>query len=82
MVKAVVDVEVDMSRKTVGIIIIVGVLLIAAWDVVLALDGIQANTITAVLRRVPPGVPVFLSFGLGLIAGHLWWCKPNRKNDL
>lgn len=71
-----------MSRKYVTATIIIGVLLIAAWDVVLALDGIKANTITAVLRRVPAGVPVFLSFGLGLIAGHLWWCKPNRKSDL
>jgi hypothetical protein len=49
---------------------------IIAFDVYLALDSVKANTISARLRawgKAWPPTRLIITFGLGVLAGHLWW---------
>lgn len=49
---------------------------IVGLDVYLALDGRDENTYSERLRalgRVWPPARLLITFGMGLLAGHLWW---------
>lgn len=63
-----------MDKTT--IFIIASFLIIVAVDIWLAVDDVQANTISARLRfwgRVWKPSRLLLTFGLGLLTGHLYW---------
>jgi hypothetical protein len=48
----------------------------AAIDVWLGLDGVPGNTFSANLRRLGrhwPFTRLVVCFGLGVVAGHLYW---------
>lgn len=64
-----------MSRNKVAILSVVLFVLIVGIDIILALDGVRANTFSAVWRSIPDGGPLIVTFGLGVVVGHIWWGK-------
>lgn len=65
-----------MSNSTVGWFCLGVFVLIVIFDVVLALDSKPSNTISANARRLGKLWPPFrllVTFGTGLVVGHLWW---------
>lgn len=65
-----------MSKKTVKKILIGIIVLIIVWDISLATDGIQGNTITAIVRDFTDGWELVASclsaYLAGLLSGHFW----------
>ena len=60
----------------VGVFVLSAFLIIVLFDVALLLDGRKSNTISANARRLGKAWPPFrllVSFGIGLVLGHLWW---------
>jgi hypothetical protein len=53
---------------------------LAAWDVVAALNDVEGDTFSEVLRdavlggEAPPWIlTLIVGFALGILVGHLWW---------
>lgn len=65
-----------MSNTAVGVFVLAVFAIIVVFDVALLLDGKKSNTISANARRLGSKWPPFrllVSFGCGLVLGHLWW---------
>lgn len=62
-----------MSKEAVTVVMVLLFLGIIVWDIWLALDDKKANTISARLRRIGPGLRLLVVFGTGLVIGHLYW---------
>lgn len=65
-----------MNSENVMLTIIGVTLAIILWDIFLALDKKQGNTISAVLRAAGKkwiALIMFVAYGWGLLNGHWWW---------
>ena len=65
-----------MSNMTTTVIMIALTVLIIGWDVWLAVDRKDGNTISERMRAADRGFRGFkyiIIFGFGLLTGHWWW---------
>ena len=62
-----------VSPTVTAILMAVLFVAICALDVYLALDGRDGNTYSERLRALWPPAKLLLVFGMGLLAGHLYW---------
>lgn len=65
-----------MSPTATVVVMVAAFLALVGLDVWLALDGRTENTYSERLRAMGkawPATRLLLSFGMGLLAGHLYW---------
>ena len=65
-----------MSNTVVVILMVVLTSLIIGWDIWLAVDGKDGNTISERMKALETWFPFFkylVIFGMGLVIGHWYW---------
>jgi len=65
-----------MRKKTTILLYLVGASLLV-WDIIVAVNDIQGDTISEIIRDVSYKI-WFIPWGFGGIMGHLFWHKKNE----
>ena len=68
-----------MNKRVVGIVVVAVTVVLSIWDIFLAADGADGNTISEVIREVSGSYPV-VPFGFGFLMGHWFWV-PSKEED-
>jgi len=64
--------ESAVSEGSVMIVLVVSLVGFIIWDIWLAADRIEGNTISEVVRKVSKPHPM-IPFALGVLIGHWYW---------
>lgn len=68
-------------RKITGIVMVIFVVALLGWDLFVAIEPTQGDTISEIMRDYSAGHPL-IPTSIGVLSGHFFWPKKERINGV